>query len=253
MLREPVVLESAGRAGFDRRAEPSELAELMDGPCSYEEFRACLKDLEKVNRFTSAYKPTLHFLERVVSRESLPKPLRILDVGSGGGDMLRRVAEWARHQKIEVELTGIDLNPHSTRTAQEFSAGKREAAGIRWINADIFRYDPPGGVDVVLSALFTHHLESAEVVRFIGWMEQHAQCGWFINDLHRSERAARWFRLLPIIFRWHHFIKYDGPVSLRRAFVDEDWARLLSEAGVPEGVAQLEHYPMNRLCVARLR
>jgi hypothetical protein len=82
-------------------------------------------------------------------------------------------------------------------------------------------------------------------------MEQHARLGWYINDLHRSRRAAFWFRFLPILFGWHRFIAYDGPVSLRRAFVPEDWVRMLSQARISS--ATIEQHPMNRLCVARIR
>ena len=65
---------------FSQRAD---LSELMDGPCSYEELRDCLRDIAKVNRLTMAYRPTLQWLERVVDSGS--KPLRIVDVGCGYG------------------------------------------------------------------------------------------------------------------------------------------------------------------------
>lgn len=238
---------------FARRVEPADLPELMDEPCSYEEFRACLHDLMQVNRLTMAHKPTLRFLERVVERTALSRPLRILDVGFGGGDMLRQIAAWAERRKIAVELTGVDLNPHSARAAEEFSQRDPFAAKIRWVSGDIFAYSLAEEMDVVLSALFTHHLSSPDVVRFLRWMEEHAKAGWFINDLQRSARGARWFRVLPLILRWHRFIKHDGPVSLHRAFREDDWLRLLHEARIPEGAASVEGHPMARLCVARIR
>ena len=252
----PPLVQKADAKPFEHRAEPSALPELMDAPCSYEEFRACLRDLEQVNRFTQAYGPTLGFLERVVSQESTPRgTLRILDVGAGGGDMLRRIARWAREQKVDVDLTGVDLNPHSTRAAREFSqktrGSRRDAEGIRWVNGDALHYDPPGGVDLILSALFTHHLESPESVRFLAWMERTARVGWFINDLYRSQRAARWFRVLPILFRWHKFVRHDGPVSLQRAFTAADWQRYLADAQISG--ASVESHAFNRLCVARIR
>jgi SAM-dependent methyltransferase len=244
---------SSAAAGFAERAEPADLPELMDGPCTYEEFRACLHDLAKVNRFTRAYRPTLDFLDRVAARRDLPQPLRILDVGSGGGDMLRQVAEWAERRGIAVELTGVDLNPYSRQAAREFGMGEPGASGIRWITGDVFDYVPSGKIDVVLSALFTHHLSSADVVRFLAWMEKKAQVGWFVNDVQRSARAARWFRVLPVMMRWHRFVRHDGPVSLRRAFRENDWRRMLAAANIPVGAATVESHAMSRLCVARLR
>ena len=236
---------------FARRAEPAELPELMDQPCSYEEFRDCLRDLAKVNRVTQGYKPTLEFLSRIAECHDASQPLRILDVGSGGGDGLRAIADWAAERNIAVELTGIDLNPYSARAAREFATRDPVAGNINWITADVFSYAPDAQPDVILSALFTHHLSSPEIVHFLSWSEQNARLGWFINDLHRSKNAAFWFRFLPIIFGWHRFIRYDGPVSLRRAFVPADWENFLAQANISG--AAIESHAMNRLCVSRIR
>ncbi len=240
---------------YARRAEPAELPELMDSPCEYQEFRTFLRDLDEVNRITRAYKLTLAFLDRITARiiagRSTSEPLRILDVGSGGGDTLRAVAHWAASRSLPVELTGIDLNPHSTRAAQEFSTQDPLAQNITFLTTDVFTYAPHPEPDIILSALFTHHLSSPEIIRFLAWMEQHARLGWFINDLRRSRRAAFLFRILPILFGWHRFIAYDGPVSLRRAFVPEDWQRMLAQANIT--ATTIEPHPMNRLCVARIR
>ena len=94
-----------------RRVSPRELPELMDGDCTYEEFRACLRSLEKVNRWFLGYRPTLAWLERLP--HGLPKAVHIVDVGCGGGDLLRQIAAMARRRDIAVQLTGIDLNPHA--------------------------------------------------------------------------------------------------------------------------------------------
>ncbi len=178
-------------------------------------------------------------------------PLRILDVGSGGGDSLRAIAYWAHKRNLAVELTGIDLNPYSARAAREFSARDPLAANINWLTADAFSYHPEPQPDVILSALFTHHLSSPEIIRFLRWTEKNARLGWFVNDLHRSRRATFFFRFLPVIFGWHRFVRHDGPVSLRRAFVPSDWQNFFNEANISG--AEIESHAMNRLCVARIR
>ena len=65
-------------------------------------------DLAKVNRITMAARPTLDFLARAVGER---KRFKLLDVGFGDGDMLRRIADWADKRGIEAELVGVDLNP----------------------------------------------------------------------------------------------------------------------------------------------
>ena len=232
---------------FDRRAEPAELPEWMDEPCSYDDLRACLHDLRQVNRLTFGYRSTLAFLDRVVGTNTRTETLRILDVGSGGGDMLHRIARWAKARGIPVELTGIDLNPMAARVSRE----QYGDADIRWRTGDALAYDGP--VDVVISSLLTHHLPTEDVVRFVGWMERAAKIGWFVNDLERSPRSARLFGMLARAMRWHRFVQHDGPVSFARSFTRDDWRCMLSDAGVPDGAAQLAQSFPSRLCVSRLR
>jgi len=64
--------------------ERSKLDELMDTePVGFEEFRACLFDLARVNRLTLAYRPTLAFFDRLLANaRPLGRPIEVLDVGS---------------------------------------------------------------------------------------------------------------------------------------------------------------------------
>ena len=52
---------------------------------------ARLRDLGRINRWSLAYRPTLRWLDRLVARTG-PRSLSVLDVGAGGGDMLRAIA-----------------------------------------------------------------------------------------------------------------------------------------------------------------
>ena len=230
---------------FDSRAH---LSEWMDEPCSYEDFRACLVDLEQVNRITSAYRPTLHWLQSVIAQQA--GPIHIVDVGCGGGDMLRRVERWANRQGIAVHLTGIDLNPYAARAAAERTPSQSK---IAWVTGDAFSYQPAVPIDIVISSLFTHHLPDEEIVRFLAWMERVAVRGWFINDLHRERFPYYGFQLLARVMRWHRFVQHDGPVSIRRAFRPDDWLKYLCAAGISEGAAHILTYRPARLCVSRVK
>ena len=55
-------MRSSAQIDFSRRVSPRELPELMDGDCSYEDFRDCLRSLETVNRWLLGYRPTLVWL-----------------------------------------------------------------------------------------------------------------------------------------------------------------------------------------------
>ena len=246
-------MPSSVEVDFSRRVSPRELPELMDGSCSYEDFRACLRSLEQVNRWLAGYRPTLAWLQRLPHGLRHPvngsrDPVNIVDVGSGGGDLLRQIAGWARRRRIAVQLTGVDLNPYAARAAAE-STSKQFA--IAWVTGDALEYRPEKPVDIVVSSLMTHHLEDEEITEHLRWMEATAQVGWFINDLERSEWACRTFGWLAGVAGWHPFVRHDGPVSFRRAFREEDWVRLLAMAEVPLQAVTIEHWRPGRLCVGR--
>jgi SAM-dependent methyltransferase len=233
---------------FSRRSSQLELMDTED--CGVAEFEACLVDLAKVNRVTFAYRPTFAWLDRVVRDRRSSEPLRIVDCGSGYGDMLRKIDAWAWRRGVEVELTGVDLNPWSRAAALKATDPSRP---IRWVTTDLFDYRPDKPIDIVLSSLFTHHLTDDQVVGFVTWMEATAQAGWFVNDLHRHPLPYHVFRLWSRLARWHRFVQNDGPISITRAFVPADWHRLLARAGIPEGAAKVSRVFPFRLCVGRMK
>ncbi len=237
---------SSTQIDFTHRVSPRDLPELMDGECSYEDFRDCLNSLGKINRWLLGYRPTLAWLDRLPRWAQ--KPLEIIDVGCGGGDLLRQIASWARTQSVVVHLTGIDLNPYAPRAAAEATP---ESLGITWIGGNALLHRPEKPVDIIVNSLMAHHLEDEEIVALLRWMEATAEVGWFINDLERSEWAYRAFKWLARRVKWHRFVLHDGPVSFRRAFRKADWQRLLAAADIPQDAVTLEHWRPGRLCVGR--
>jgi SAM-dependent methyltransferase len=229
---------------FDHRADTPEL---MDDPTvDYETFRACLVDLAKVNRMTLAYRPTMAFLNRLHEAGLWPqdRPAVILDVGSGYGDMLRRIKTWAKARRLDVRLQGLDRNPWAARAAERAPGSE----GIQWLSEDLF--DHSSGADIIISSLFTHHLDDDSLARFLRWQEANARIGWFVNDLLRHPFSYYGFALLSRVMMWHPFVRHDGPVSISRAFRPEDWTVLLAKAGAHQ--ARIEPWFPFRLCVSRM-
>lgn len=226
----------------DFSARSSEPEWMDDAGVDYETFRGCLADLAKVNVVTLAHRPTLAWLEelRRAGRLDIGRPVEIVDAGSGYGDLLRAVERWAGARGVAVRLTGVDLNPWSARAAAE--AG----GDIRWVTGDVLAYEGP--CDLVMSSLFTHHLDDEQIAAFLQWSERTAGIGWFVNDLHRHPFPFYGFALLARVMRWHPFVIHDGPVSIARAFSGADWRALLARAGVDGEVRW--RFPF-RLCVSR--
>ena len=254
MCFETLVSDTAQKCcwnGVPKLSGRAHLSELMDGPSCYDEFRQCLHDLAQVNRVTLAYRPTLQWLEQFVHLPSREYPLHIMDVGCGGGDMLRRIERWAAQRQLPVRLTGVDMNPFAICAAREFTSAGSE---IQWI---VGKTDSPETatepIDLVISSLFTHHLADDEIVRFLSWMERVARHGWFINDLYRSRTSYFAFKVLSLAARWHRFVRHDGPISILRSFLPAEWKRYAGAAGLSPGSIRMDFRRPARLCVARIK
>jgi SAM-dependent methyltransferase len=231
---------------FRHRAQ---LHELMDEPCSRLQMRACLRDLAWTNRCTLAYRPQRLWLDSLAPHlVALRQPIRILDVASGYGDGLRKIERWAITRGIPVELTGLDLNPDATAIAAEATPA---SSRIHWVNANVFDYDPPQPFHLIVCSLFTHHLVEDDIVRFLQWCEQNSTIGWFINDLSRAAFPYHFFRVFSSLARLHPFVQHDGPVSIARSFVPEDWQRICRAAGLQDVNIRIQPFTPARLCVSR--
>jgi SAM-dependent methyltransferase len=198
-----------------------------------------------VNRWTFAARPTLSFLRR--ASEGMVA-FRLLDVGFGHGDMLRRIARWARRRGIAVDLVGVDLNARSEATAR---AATPLSMPVDYRTGD-YR-DVPGPFDFVVSSLVAHHMTDEQLDAFIRFMEENATRGWLINDLHRHSLAYHLFPLLPRLIGAHRIVREDGQLSIARAFRPPEWREILRRVGLPGGAARIVRRFPFRLCVERLR
>ena len=199
-------------------------------------------DLARVNVVTMAARPTLAFLRRTCRPGGR---YRVLDVGYGDGDMLRRIARWGERRGIAFELVGIDLNPRSEAAARAHTPA---GIAIDWRTGDYADLaDEPW--DVVLSSLVAHHMSHAQLVAFLRFMQDHARVGWLVNDLHRHGFAYRGWPLLAALFRWQPIVRHDGHLSIARSYRPDEWPPILAEAGITD--ARIHRAFPFRLCVER--
>jgi 2-polyprenyl-3-methyl-5-hydroxy-6-metoxy-1,4-benzoquinol methylase len=225
--------------------------ELMDTEAvGYAEFEQCLRQLEALNHWTLAYRPTLGWLARALEGTGRGRVVSILDVGCGHGDMLRRIHAWGARRGYRFQLTGIDLNPLARRAAE--SATPRDLP-IAYETSDVFAVPDQRRFDFVISAIFAHHLEDEGVARFLRWMEHHARLGWLINDLHRHAVPYLFLKSLFRLGRFNRLVEHDGPVSVGRAFKRSDWERLIAQAGLSDAAVEIRWRFPFRWAVGRLK
>lgn len=203
-----------------------------------------LHDLARVNTVTLARRPTLAFLKRAIGTH---KRFNLLDVGFGDGDMLRKIAKWAKRRGIEARLTGVDLNSRSVAAARDVTPAE---LGIEYRTGDYAELAGEGW-DCVISSLVAHHMTREQLIAFLRFMEREARAGWLVNDLHRHGLAYAGWPLLAGVMRWHPIVRHDGHLSIARSYRPAEWTPLLAEAGV-QGARVFRQFPF-RLCVEKVR
>jgi trans-aconitate methyltransferase len=221
----------------------SSQAEVMDEPTvAPSDYARCLSELATVNALTFTHAPTLAWLTRQLARVE-KRPLVILDVAFGQGDLLRAIWSWAQERGVEVELHGVDLNPRSAAMAR---AATPSEMNITFHTGDVFQHQPARRPDFIVSSQFTHHLGDEELARFVTWLDATAAEAWLVVDLERSKPATWGFRALCTVAGFHPIVKRDGLVSIARSLRPAEWSSLLERAGVDAQVSR--RFPF-RLCI----
>src|SRR5687767_1572511 len=153
-------------------ASRADFPEIIDGAdFSPEEFGKMLHEIEFINQLTNGYGPTIHAIASVAGKYR-HRRLRVLDIGSGGGDTLRAVRRWADRQGLALDLVGIDINPFAKRHAEAQAGG---SGGIRYLTGDIFEFEEAEDFDIMINALFMHHLDDDHIPFLLRWMTERAR------------------------------------------------------------------------------
>jgi len=211
-----------------RRATQPELMDDLD--LATDELRQNLDELETINTWLGGYRPVLTALGPLRPCWPVNRPLRLADLGSGGGDTLRHIANWARRRHLPIELVGVDANAFMLDYAAAKSQNYPE---ISYQQLDIFTpefADQP--FDVLTASLFCHHFSDDELVTLLARWHQQARVAVVINDLHRHWLAYHSIRLLTRALGGSRLVQHDAPLSVARAFSRADWQRLLAAAGI---------------------
>ncbi len=207
----------------------SDEVELMDDlECSGEIIDQTLRELEVINKWLGGNKVTLNGLGKLLVDQT--DEISIADLGCGGGDMLKLIAQWGKKKGLKLKLIGVDANPHIIEFAKRNCL---KFPNIEFEIVDIFSEQfKAQSYDIITSTLFTHHFNNQELVSFYStWLKQ-ARIGIVINDLHRHWLAYYSIKLLTALFSKSEMVKNDAAVSVMRSFKKLDLKNILREAGI---------------------
>jgi len=186
----------------------------------------------------------LKIIEQNTDNGTSQNKLHIIDLGCGGGDILRKLAEVLVQKNIPFFMTGIDGNAHALQYARE--QGK-EFAQINYLKADILddRFTIPN-CDILISSHFIYHFKSKGLLHFLKKNLSKVNVAFINSGLERNIWALRLFKWFGFFLPMSRLAKQDGRLAIQRAFTKSELLRIIE---------QLPHqqFELKRLAFFRLR
>lgn len=199
---------------FLNRRKP-ELVEWMDRPdCDRELLFNTYRQFRRINRLLSGW-------ERIYKNRIKPVIQRLngradlLDIGCGGGDILRKLHHWCEKDGFDVTFTGIDPDPRSFEFLN--SMNWPENITFRQVDSSILVRDNLS-FDIVISNHLMHHLKTEELLAVCSDASVLSRHLVIFSDIERSDIGYGLFSTIaPLLFH-NSYIVADGLISIQRSF-----------------------------------
>lgn len=207
-----------------RRAERLELLDGTGGDVSPGELAENLADIARLNRLTGTTAALMAALDRLVGKR-YRQPLRIVDIGTGGGDLPRALCRSTRYPSLHV--IGADLN----RMVLDYARMANPESD--WIQLDGARLPfADQAIDVAICAQTAHHLTSEVLGDLLCEMGRVSRMGFILMDLERSRLAQVAIWLLTRLSTRNRLTLHDGPLSAARAYTGREITALANVIGI---------------------
>jgi ubiquinone/menaquinone biosynthesis C-methylase UbiE len=188
-----------------------------------------LRNLEVLNRLFGGRDVIRRRVLPLIASSDPKDALTVLDIGSGSGDLCRFIVDACRERGRAVRLLSLDAHPQVQAVARDRCAGRYPE--IRFVRGD-GRLLPlrSGSVDLVLCTLALHHFAEADAEALLSEMGRVSRRWTVVSDLSRSPLAyvCVWFATR---FMANPMTRFDGPVSVQRAFTGSELMGLAERAG----------------------
>jgi len=218
----------------------------MDGPdFNLEQIHGTFRFLIPVNRLFGGIGPGLSFFRRESRTWDRERTYRVLDVGSGAGDMAIALARWARRRGYRLQIDAVDHHPlivdlgrERCRDYPEIVVSCREVLALE-----------NGGHDYVHASQFVHHFPDEDVVPLLEHLQGLCRHTVVVNDLVRAPLAylSTWLFTL-----WtSHVFRHDARLSVRRGFKVGELAALLRRGGLDNFTLE-KHFFYRFLLIIRI-
>ena len=202
-----------------------------------------LSSLKFINRLFGCHKQMIdgvvesileddYFLDNIVGQiKGEANTIRLVDLGSGGGDCIMELNRRFVKQDIVVNFTGIDGNPNSTRLAQD----KSDYLNTRFVTQDILAssFEIPKN-DVIISSHFIYHFEDHALIDFLKKIKKGTTRKIIFSDLRRSKASVFLFKWLRHLLPISAIAKEDKLTAIKRSFTIDEIHNILRSSGITD-------------------
>lgn len=205
-----------------------EREELMDDPLvSPDKFKRALKELNIINKYLGGWQTSISGIERLLPAP--PADVTLLDAGTGGGDVAAELHRHLIEQGFTPTVVGVDRSPDAISYARS-TYGSTD--GLRFRQCDVHDLQEESW-DIVHASLFLHHIPGDDIPSMLRKFHHLSERGVVINDLHRHPAALRSIQLLTTLLSSSKLVRHDAPLSVRRAFTQQELESFAEQAGLP--------------------
>jgi 2-polyprenyl-3-methyl-5-hydroxy-6-metoxy-1,4-benzoquinol methylase len=186
-----------------------------------------LYELNVVNKQLGGYTASRKGLAHIL--KNTPSARTVLDVGFGGGDSIKQLAEFAGRQNGQFFFYGVDLKNDCVNYAEN----NLEDLKNKQLICDDYKNISPEllqKTDIIHCSLFLHHLSDEEIIDLLKFGRSN-NCIVLANDLHRNWLAYYSIKFLTALFSKSWLVKNDAPLSVKRGFKKRELEFLLQQAG----------------------
>ncbi len=185
--------------------------------------RRSLQDVALANRFFGGRRAILRELRDVLAGARSTTPLRLLDIGTGLGDIPAAATRMAAGLGTPLQTIGLELAPHLAREASHVCAAAVAGDALLLPFAD-------RSVDIVTCSQVLHHFENDGAEALLRECTRVASRAVIIGDLRRSWLAVAGLWTSSFALGFHPVSRHDGVVSILRGFTRHDLGALVERA-----------------------
>ncbi|MHA7264236.1 class I SAM-dependent methyltransferase [Arthrobacter sp. TMN-37] len=208
--------------GFLLRRDAGAVEEMDKPDCDPGTLERTYSQFGLVNAVVSGWRHTYRTLVR--PRLSTQGGNTLLDIGSGGGDLPRSLARWARRDGLDLTITAIDPDER----AHAYALRQPAVPGLSFRRALSAELVAEGRTfTVVTSNHVLHHLDRPALWGLLGDSARLAGRLAVHSDIARSRIGYGLFSVGTLPFRGS-YIRRDGLTSIRRSYTPAELRAVLA-------------------------